>query len=118
MVLLAADWWLPAPAAPLPSAIALSEKVHLRIRSDHKWPERIVFDTAHSEMSAPAELEARQDAIPNQKLAQTNQRNRFDALAAINGNQDTPTATNDKASAIRAKPRPLGARMTSTVEFD
>ena len=32
--------------------------------------------------------------------------------------QVTPTATNDKASAIRAKPRPPGPRMTSTAKSD
>jgi hypothetical protein len=90
VALFAADWWLPGPAAHSPSAIPSNEKVNLRIRSDHKWPERVVFDTAIRE----------------------------DAFAAMEEAQVTPTATNEKASAIRAKPRTLGPRMTGTIKTD
>lgn len=46
-------------------------------------------------------------------VAQADQRSPFNAFAAMEGSQVTPTATNDKASAIRAKPRLHGLRMTS-----
>lgn len=116
VALFAADWWLPAPAAHLHSAIAPNERVNLRIRSDHKWPERVVFDTAHSGMQLAAASEPRLDMVPNQERAQTKQRNPLDSFAAMEVAQATPTATNDKASAIRAKPRPLGVRMTSAAK--
>jgi hypothetical protein len=118
VALFAADWWLPAPAAHSPSAIAPNEKVNLRIRSDHKWPERVVFDTAHSGMPLAPKFGPKLDVVPNQDLAQAEQRSPLDAFAAMEGVQVTPTATNDKASAIRAKPRPLGPRMTSTAKSD
>ena len=118
VALFAADWWLPAPAAHLHSAIAPNERVNLRIRSDHKWPERVVFDTAHSAMQLAAESEPKPDMVPNQDRAQTKQRNPLDSFAAMEVAQATPTATNDKASAIRAKPRPLGPRMTGTIKTD
>jgi hypothetical protein len=43
--LLAATWSLPAPPAPR-SDVLLDQKVHIRIHTDHKWPERIVLDAA------------------------------------------------------------------------
>ena len=116
--LFAADGWLPGPAAHSHSAIPPNEKVNLRIRSDHKWPERVVFDTAHSGMPLAAEFGPKLDVIPNQDLVQTKQRSPLDAFAAMEGAQVTPTATNDKASAIRAKLRPLGPRMTGTAKPD
>jgi hypothetical protein len=118
VALFAADWWLPGPAAHLPSAIAPNERVNLRIRSDHKWPERVVFDTAHSGMQLAAASEPRLDMVPNQERAQTKQRNPLDSFAAMEVAQATPTATNDKASAIRAKPRLLGPHMTGTIKTD
>ena len=118
VALFAADWWLPDPAAHSHSAIAPNERVNLRIRSDHKWPERVVFDTAHSGMQLAAESEPRLDMVPSQDRAQTKQRNPLDSFAAMEVAQATPTATNDKASAIRAKPRPPGLRMSSTAKSD
>jgi hypothetical protein len=118
VALFAADWWLPDPAAHSPSAIAPNERVNLRIRSDHKWPERLVFDTAHSGMPIAAEFGPKLDVVPNQDLARTGQRSPLDAFAAMEAAQVTPTATNDKASAIRAKPGPPGPRMSSTAKFD
>ena len=118
VALFAANWWLPAPATHLHSAIAPNERVNLRIRSDHKWPERVVFDTAHSGMQLAAESEPRLDMVPHQERAQTKQRNPLDSFAAIEVAQATPAATNDKASAIRAKPRLLGPHMTRTIKTD
>ena len=43
--LFAADWLFPVPVHAPRSGIAPNEMVNLRIRSDQKWPERVVFDT-------------------------------------------------------------------------
>jgi hypothetical protein len=107
---------LPAPAAHSRSALSPNERVNLRIRSDHKWPERVVFDTAHSGMQLAAASGPKLDVVPNQDSAQAEQRSPLDAFAAMEAAQVTPTATNDKASAIRAKPRPLEPRMTGTIK--
>ena len=117
VALFAVDWWLPAPAAHSHSAIAPNERVNLRIRSDHKWPERVVFDTAHSGMLLAAASGPELDVIPNQDLAQAKQRSALDAFAAI-GVQATPTPTNENSSAILAKPRPPRPRMTSAAKTD
>jgi len=42
--LLAATWYLPALPAP-PTDVPLDQKIHIRIHTDHKWPERVVLDT-------------------------------------------------------------------------
>ena len=118
VALLAADRWLPTPAAHSHYAVPPNEQVNLRIRSDHKWPERVVFDTAHSRMQLAAESGPKLDVVPNQHLAHAEQRSPLEAFAAMEGAQVTPTATNDKASAIRAKPRPLGPLMSSTAKAD
>jgi len=43
VALFGADWCLPAPVAHPHSEIPANERVNLRIRSDHKWPERVVM---------------------------------------------------------------------------
>ena len=118
VALFAADWWLPSPAAYSHSALHPNERVNLRIRSDHKWPERVVFDTAHSGTQFAAESVSKPDVVPNQDLPQAEQRSPLDAFAAMEGPQDMSTAKNDKASAIRAKPRPSGLHMSSTAKAD
>jgi hypothetical protein len=115
VALFAADWWLPDPAAHSHSALPPNEKVNLRIRSDHKWPERVVFDTAQPGMRIAAESGSELDAVPNQDV-QTEQRSPLEAFAAMEGPQVTPIATNEKATAIRAKPRPPGPRMSSAAK--
>ena len=52
--LLAASWFSGNVADAPPSRAPLSESIHIRVHSDHKWPERVVFDTTRSR-SAPAE---------------------------------------------------------------
>jgi hypothetical protein len=60
--LCAASSWFSGSIAYAPSFRApLSESIHIRIHSDHKWPERVVFDTTRwrlaSAESAQAETE-------------------------------------------------------------
>src|SRR4029453_14622315 len=99
VTLFAADWWLPDPAVHSHSAIAPDERSILpivwapkgpdgggliaHIRSDHKWPERVVFDTAHSGMPLAAEFGPKLDVVPNQDFARTEQRSPIDAFAAM-----------------------------------
>jgi hypothetical protein len=59
--LLAANWWCSAPIAPAQvSDVPLNQTINIRIRTDHKWPERVVFDTTRSSLApeATVELEA------------------------------------------------------------
>ena len=53
--LFAANWCFSAPIAhSWPSDVPLNQRINIRIRSDHKWPERVVFDTTRAKL-APAE---------------------------------------------------------------
>lgn len=53
--LFGASWWLSGNVADAtPPTARLSAGIHIRIHSDHQWPERVVFDTTRS-MLAPAE---------------------------------------------------------------
>jgi hypothetical protein len=47
--LFGAGWWSSSNVADAtPPRARLGESIHIRIHSDHKWPERVVFDTARS----------------------------------------------------------------------
>lgn len=72
--LFVADWCLPAPVAYPHSDVAPNETVSLRIRSDRKWPERVVFDTTHAGLSLAAEARPEPYAMPPQGLVPAGQR--------------------------------------------
>lgn len=118
VALFVADWVLPVPITRPHLEIPPNERVNLQIRSKHKWPEPIVFDTARSGLPLGAAVAPQLDGDPNQVLAQTKQRSPLDAFAAIEVVRATPTATSDKASATRAKPRPLVSRIARTGKTD
>jgi hypothetical protein len=111
VALFVANWVLPESAALPHSQIPPHERVNLQIRSNHKWPEQIVFDTTHSGMPLAVAAATQPNDIPNQDLAQAEPRSPLDALAAMDDAQTTSTATGDKLSAIQAKSQPLAPRI-------
>jgi hypothetical protein len=70
--LFAADWWLPTVHAPR-SEIPPQERVNLRIRSDQKWPERVVFDTTGSRLASAADNSPVSEVLPSQDRGQAKQ---------------------------------------------
>ncbi|MCA1401131.1 hypothetical protein [Bradyrhizobium sp. BRP56] len=116
VALFAADWWLPDSPGQLHSAPPPNDRISLRIRSDHKWPERVVFDTAYSGKPRAADSRPALNDASNPDVAQVRQRNPRNAFAAMEA--VTPTATNDNASATPAKPRSLQRLMTSAIKSD
>jgi hypothetical protein len=121
-VLLAAlfvvDWSLPAPSVGPSSEVSPRERVNLRIRSDHKWPERIVFDTSHPGLALTAGAAQAPGDLPTQELAGSRQHGPLDAFAATESTQAVLAATNDKASATQAKSLPVRFRMARTIKVD
>ncbi|WP_439374736.1 hypothetical protein ACRQ5Q_26515 [Bradyrhizobium sp. PMVTL-01] len=114
--LVAADWLLPAPPVHSHSAIAPSEQANLRIRSDRKWPERVVFDTAHAAVPLAAASRPEPNVVREDEPL-TAQRGPLDAFAAVEeAPAAVPTATNENRLAIRAKPQRSGTPMTSAVK--
>ena len=114
VALFVADWLLHEPAAHPHSQIDPHERVNLRIRSDHKWPERIVLDTTRMPPAAAVATEPHR--IPKQDFAQAEHRDAFDAFAAMDGVETTAAVTSDKASAVEARPQPLAPRFTSAAK--
>jgi hypothetical protein len=84
VMLFAADWCFPAPVAHAPHfEIPLNERVNLRIRSDHKWPERVVFDTTRSRLTPAAGVSPEPHVLPRPNLAQADQHGPLEAYAAM-----------------------------------
>jgi hypothetical protein len=67
--LFAASWFSGNVADAPPPRAPLSESIHIRIRSDRKWPERVVFDTTGSELASAKSAQA-QATPQNQKARQ------------------------------------------------
>jgi hypothetical protein len=83
VALCAADWCFPAPLHVSHPEIPPQERVNLRIRSDHKWPDRVVFDTPTSKSTAAADAGREPDAVPGQTTARAGWRTPLDAFAAL-----------------------------------
>jgi hypothetical protein len=79
--LLGANWCLPAPIDPQ-SDVALDQKVHIRIHTDHKWPERVVLDTTGSTLAHDAKADGETD-IAGSETAIPAERQPFEAFAEM-----------------------------------
>src|SRR5882757_7673176 len=53
-LLLIAGWCLPTPPAMFAGQSVATDRVVIRIKSAHKWPEKIVLDTSQPTMALPA----------------------------------------------------------------
>ena len=79
--LVAANWCLPAPIAPQ-AGVPLDQKIKIRIHTDHKWPERVVLDTAGGMVAQKVGVET---GIGGSKPAVATEREPFDAFAEMAG---------------------------------
>ena len=78
--LFAANWCSSVPIArSRPSDVPLNQKISIRIPSDQKWPERVVFDT--SRLAPAATVDGEINIGPGEALAQADQP--FDAFAEM-----------------------------------
>src|SRR4029077_12617810 len=79
--LFATSWWFWGSVGYAPSSRALlSESIHIRIHSDHKWPERVVFDTARL---APAESAQAETEPQGEKPAAVESHDPVEAFAEM-----------------------------------
>ena len=53
-LLLIADWSLSETPASFPDRPEIIERAIIRIKSDHKWPEKVVLDTSQPTIAPPA----------------------------------------------------------------
>jgi hypothetical protein len=80
--LLAANWWFPAPTLTPASDVPLNHRINIRIRTDHRWPDRVVFDTTRSPLALEAKVGPEADVGPGKTVARA-ERQPFDAFAQI-----------------------------------
>jgi hypothetical protein len=79
--LLAANWCVSAPIAAAPrSDVPFDRKINIRIHSDQKWPERVVFDTTRPTLTQKPD--ARTD-IGGRETPVLAERQPFDAFAEM-----------------------------------
>jgi hypothetical protein len=84
VMLFATDWCLSAPDVHAPwSEVSANERTNLRIHSDHKLPERVVFDTTRSRLTPAAGVSPEPDVLASPNLAQTEQHGPLKAFAAM-----------------------------------
>src|SRR4051812_23005481 len=68
--LFAASWCLSAPISRAPeSDVPLNKKINIRIHTDHRWPERVVFDTRPSTLAREAKAQPDTDAHQSGRTA-------------------------------------------------
>jgi hypothetical protein len=81
--LFAANWCVSAPIVPAPrSDVPLDQRINIRIHTDHKWPERVVFDTTRSTLAPEANDDPEADIGGSKTPAQA-ERQPFDAFAEM-----------------------------------
>ena len=86
-VLFAVSWWLPVSIAPTPASDPGSKRINIRIHTDQKWPDRVVFDTTHSALSA--EVDRRAEIGPSEPPARA-ERQPFEAFAEMAATSVSP----------------------------
>lgn len=79
--LLAANWCFPASIAPH-AGVPLDQKVHIRIHTDHKWPERVVLDTTRTTLAHDAKADGETD-VAGSETAILAERQPFEAFAEM-----------------------------------
>jgi len=80
--LLAANWCLSQPVAPAPDDIPLDRKINIRIHTDKKWPERVVFDTTRSSLAPETAVASDMNAEPGETHARP-ERRQLEAFAQM-----------------------------------
>ena len=82
--LLAANWCFSSIASVPASGVPLDQRINIRIHTDHKWPERVVFDTTPSRLAPEATVDSEMNIGASETLAQAVRRP-FDAFAQMAG---------------------------------
>ena len=81
--LFAANWCCSLPIARRPrSDVRLDQKINIRIHTDHKWPERVVFDTTRPRLVPETKANAETDISGSETPVLANHQP-FDAFAEM-----------------------------------
>ena len=83
VALLAANWWFPAPTAPTPASdVPLNQMVNIRIHTDQRWPDRVVYDTTRSPLALETKVGPESDIGPSKTVTQA-EHQPFEAFAEM-----------------------------------
>jgi len=105
VLLLMAGWSLPEPPASFPDRPEVIERAAIRIRSERKWPEKVVLDTSQPTIPPPsievAPAEQSVARLPDETTDQTS----VDSLAKLNSDVRPIDARRPPARAKRRAAR-------------
>ena len=91
-LLLIADWCLPTPPAMFAKQLVIDRSI-IRIKSAHKWPQKIVLDTSQPTITPPAVEEPPAAQSVRLPLDEAGDQSNLEALAQLK--PDTPSAAVD-----------------------
>lgn len=92
VLLLIADWCLPTPPAMFGKQLVIDRSI-IRIKSAHKWPEKIVLDTNQPTRTPPAVEEAPPAQVVRLRPDEAGGQSNLEAMAELN--PDPPLAAVD-----------------------
>jgi hypothetical protein len=92
-LLFVAGWWLPIPPAMFAGQSVAVEKAVIRIKSAHKWPEKIVLDTSQPTIAPPAVEKPPPAQLVRLPPDEAEDQSNLEALAQLKPN--TPSAAVD-----------------------
>ena len=81
VLLLIAGWSLPEPPASFPDRPEIIERAAIRIRSERKWPEKIVMDTTQLTIPTPSIEVAPTEQLVARLPDEMTDQSRVDSLA-------------------------------------
>jgi hypothetical protein len=93
VLLLIAGWSLPLPPASFTDRPEIIERAAIRIRSAHKWPEKIVLDTSQPTIAPPAVEKPPPAQLVRLPPDEAEDQSNLEALAQLK--PDTPSAAVD-----------------------
>ena len=89
-----AGWFLPEPPASFPDRPEIIERAAIRIRSERKWPEKIVLDTSKPAMTSQMAMDPPATQLPVPlPFDEATGRSNLEAMALLG--PDAPTAAVD-----------------------
>jgi hypothetical protein len=113
-LLLAAGWTLTEAPASFPDRPEIVERAPIRITSEHKWPEKIVFDTCQPIVSLPPDGEAPVE----QAVESRSDEMAYQATVDVIANPDPDARPTDaRRRPARFKRKKSGARSPHVARF-
>jgi hypothetical protein len=92
-LLFIAGWCLPTPSAMFADQSVAIDRAVIRIKSAHKWPEKVVLDTSQPTIASPAVEEPPAAQSVRLPPDEAGDRSNLEALAQLN--PDVPSAAVD-----------------------